>query len=137
MFSALGFFNHVFPGNGSWTLRHRLMECPLLRLMEECLLWTFFTMRPKILEEPRLLWRALDVIEYRTGGKAKSACGAEAKPQELLVVPLIERCPGGRSSQFKADLEGFGNLLSGFYFNCCLTVNIPSAQNGWQISKSE
>lgn len=74
------------------------------------------------------------MIKYRTGGKA---CGTEAKPLELLVVPLVENCPGGRSSQFKADLGIFGNLFSGFCFNCCLTVNISSAQSGLQIPKSE
>lgn len=78
------------------------------------------------------------MIKYSTGGQAKHARGTVAKPLELLVVPLVEICPGGRSSQFKADLEGFRNLLSGFCFNCCLAVNnIPSTQSGWQIPKSE
>lgn len=113
------------------------MEYPSLQLMEEYLLWTFFTVKPNILEEPGLLWRTLSMIKYSTGGQAKHARGTVVKPLELLVVPLVEICPGGRSSQFKADLEGFRNLLSGFCFNCCLAVNIPSTQSGWQIPKSE
>lgn len=113
------------------------MECPSLQLMEGCLLWTFFTMRPSILEEPRLPWGILSMIKYRIGGKAKSGRGAVAKPLKLLVALVVESCLGGRSSQFKADVEGFGNLLSGFCFNFCLAVNIPSTRSGWQIPKSE
>lgn len=135
MFSSFGLL--FFITSFFWTLRHRLIECPLLQLMEECFLWTFFSMRPNILAAPRLLWRILSMIKYRVGGKAILARGAVAKPLELVVVPLVESCPGGRSSQFKDDLEGFGILLSGFCFSCCLAVNVPSTQSRWQISKSE
>lgn len=61
-------------------------------------MWTSFHVIPSIPGIPQ---------PAHTGGKAKHARGAAARPMELKLVSVVAVSPEGRSLQLKADLGGF------------------------------
>lgn len=77
-----------------WSLSHRLMKSPFC--MGGCCLSTIFTVKTNISEVFRPFWKEISMIQYKTGGKAKSVCDVVVKSLELKVVSLVGSSPGGR-----------------------------------------